>query len=325
VSILDASSTHVSAHAAVPLKTADQVSLSDNARMVDDLGKAGVDVSTETGGVVDLALGKAASASFTTTTPPAQATDPANAVDGYTISGLPVTSGGYVGTNPIWGDAGSPNAQDWYQIDLGAPTRFNGMKLYFYSNKAFGAGGNTYREPADYVIQYFDGSSWVDVPGQVKNPGVPAPNLNAVSFAPVTAQLVRVLMTRQPNFGVGLKEVQVQFVFSWQGFSGRVANPPAVNTVTAGSTVPLQFGLGGDQGLSVLASGYPKLQPVFCGTTTPSGAVTSGGRATGLHFDPSTGQYVVTWSTDKSWSGTCGRLDLKLTDGTTHSAYFSFR
>jgi hypothetical protein len=165
----------------------------------------------------------------------------------------------------------------------------------------------------------------VDVAGLVSSPAVPAPNLNAVGFAPVTAQLVRVLMTRQPNFAVGLKEVQVQFVFGWQGFSGRVADPPAVNTVTAGSTVALRFGLGGDQGLSVLATGYPRLQPVFCGTTTPSGAAVSGGRATGLRYDPSTGQYVFTWSTDKSWSGTCGRLDLKLTDGTTHSAYVSFR
>ena len=39
-----------------------------------------------------------------------------------------VTSGSYIGTNPIWGDAGSPNAQDWLQVDLGAPTQFNTAK-----------------------------------------------------------------------------------------------------------------------------------------------------------------------------------------------------
>jgi len=66
------------------------------------------------------APGRPATASFTTTSPAAQATSPANAVDGFTISGLPVTSGSFVGTNPIWGDAGSPNAQDWLQIDLGS-------------------------------------------------------------------------------------------------------------------------------------------------------------------------------------------------------------
>src|SRR5262249_49573752 len=154
------------------------------ARMVDSFQKAGVNISTDTGGVVNLARGKAASASFTTISPPSQATDPANAVDGYAISGLPVVTGSYVGTNPIWGDLGSPNAQDWFQVDLGAPTRFDSVKLYFYSNKTFGAGGNTYRQPADYTVQYDNGSGWFDVPGQVKSPSVPQPNYNSVDFAP---------------------------------------------------------------------------------------------------------------------------------------------
>jgi hypothetical protein len=130
-------------------------------------------------------------------------------VDGFTISGLPVVSGSYVGTNPIWGDVGSPNAQDWLQVDLGAPTRFNSIKLYFYSNKSFGSGGNTYREPADYTVQYFDGTSWVDVPGQGRVPATPAPNYNEDDFPPTTAQLVRVPMTRQTGYGVGVKELQV--------------------------------------------------------------------------------------------------------------------
>ena len=150
-----------------------------------------------------------ATASFTTTSPASQATSPANAVDGFTISGLPVVQGAYVGTNPIWGDLGSPNAQDWLQIDLGTPKRFDNVKLYFYSNKAFGSGGNTYREPAAYTVQVFDGSNWVDVPGQVRSPGAPAPNYNQVDFAPVTARLVRVVMTRATGFAVGLKEVQI--------------------------------------------------------------------------------------------------------------------
>ena len=130
-------------------------------------------------------------------------------MDGFTISGLPVVSGSYIGTNPIWGDVGSPNAQDWYQIDLGAATTFNNVKLYFYSNKQFGSGGNTYREPSAYTIQYYDGTNWIDAPGQLRSPNTPAPNYNETYFRPVTAQMVRVLMTRQPGFGVGLKEMQI--------------------------------------------------------------------------------------------------------------------
>lgn len=124
-------------------------------------------------------------------------------------SAPPVTSGSFVGTNPIWGDLGSPNAQDWLAVDLGTPRRFDDVKLFFYSNKEFGSGGNTYREPASYTVQYWNGSSWVEVPARTRSPGTAAPNLNDVRFSPVTASKVRVLMDRAPGFAVGVKELQV--------------------------------------------------------------------------------------------------------------------
>jgi hypothetical protein len=83
------------------------------------------------------------------------------------------------------------------------------VRLYFYNNKAFGSGGNTYREPASYTVQYLNGSSWVDIPGQVHSPGSPAPNYNEVTFPTILTQQVRVVMTRTTGFAVGLKEVQV--------------------------------------------------------------------------------------------------------------------
>ena len=182
------------------------MSLSDNARMVDDFQKAGVDLTPGAAETkVDLAHGKDASASCTTSSPASQATSP-RAPSTADLQRVRLVQR----DNPIRGDVGSPNAQDWLQVDLGAPTRFNDVKLYFYSNKAFGSGGNTYRQPSDYSVEYFDGNDWVDVPGQVKTPATPAPNYNQDAFAPVvTAQLVRVLMTRQSGFGVGVKEVQV--------------------------------------------------------------------------------------------------------------------
>jgi hypothetical protein len=207
--VLDGGGAKIVFNAQKHLRTADEVDLRGNARIVDGFQRAGLDLAPAQNSTKNLALGKAATASFTTTTPAAQATKPENAVDGYTISGLPVVSGSYVGTNPIWGDLGSPNAQDWWQVDLGDDKRFDHVRLYFYSNKAFGSGGNTYREPASYTIQYWGGSSWEDVPGQVKNPASPAANYNDVTFWPVTARQVRVLMDRVPGFAVGLKEVQV--------------------------------------------------------------------------------------------------------------------
>jgi len=207
--VLDGSATKVSFSAHGDLRTAAQVSLSRNDRMVDAFQKAGVDLDSR---AKNLAEGRPATASFTTTAPASQATDPANAVDGFTISGLPVVSGSYIGTNPIWGDVGSPNDSDWLEVDLGKPTKFDTLKLYFYSNKNFGSGGNTYREPASYTVQVLDGTDWLDVPGQDKTPATPMPNYNRVDIAGkhgVMARKLRVLMTRQSGYGVGLKEIQV--------------------------------------------------------------------------------------------------------------------
>ncbi len=211
VTVLDGSGTAVQFSAARPLARATEVSLAGNARLTDGFQKAGVNLTgaTGSGATINLARGKAATASFTTTTPAAQATSPANAVDGFTTSAPPVTSGGFVGTNPIWGDQGSPNTQDWLQVDLGAATRVNNVKLYFYNNKAFGSGGNTYREPSAYTVQFLNGSTWTDVPGQVRSPATPAPNYNQVSFTPLVARQFRVLVTRQGTFGVGVKEFQI--------------------------------------------------------------------------------------------------------------------
>jgi hypothetical protein len=210
----DGGDPQVLSHSAMPLAAADQVDLSGNPRIVDSLQKAGLDLTGPVGLSKNLALGKTATASFSTSSPASQATNPANAVDGFTISGSPVTSGAYVGTNPIWGDMGSPSAQDWLQVDLGSPVRIGDVKLYFYDNKTFVGGngtaaGNTYRTPTSYTVQYFDGAAWHDVANPAKSPANPTPNVNDVTFTPVTTRLVRVMVTRPSGFGVGIKEMQV--------------------------------------------------------------------------------------------------------------------
>ncbi len=209
VDVLDGSDTAVLFAAGGALDNATDVGFAGNARLVDMFQKAGVDLSEQTAAAVNLAEGRSATASFTTTAPALQATAPANAVDGATTSGLPVQSGSYMARNPIWGTLGSPNDEDWLEVDLGSPKRVNVAKLYFYSNKNFGVGGNTYREPASYVVQYHDGSGWVDVPQQTRRPASAAPNYNRVDFPPVTAQRVRVLVRPTSGFGVGVKELQL--------------------------------------------------------------------------------------------------------------------
>ena len=116
------------------------------------------------------------------------------------------------------------------------------------------------------------------------------------------------------------------FAYDFTGFYAPIQNAPAVNAVKAGSAVPVKFGLGGDHGLDVFESGYPKSEGVGCSSSAPladvSGTVSAGG--SGLTYDAATQTYPYVWKTDKAWAGTCRTLTVKLNDGGTRSATFSF-
>ena len=202
-----------------PLLSADDISLRRNDRMVDMLQKAGRDITRETGDAENLAEGRPVVASFTTTTPAARATAPEFAVDGFTVSGLPAMAGGnnfsrpgYVSPNTIWGTEGSPNSEDWLEVDLESPQDIDNIKLYFYSDKDYdpqqNSDGDTYREPLIYRLQYHDGSDWVTIWGH-RSPERPLPNFNEVAFPRVTTDRVRLMVTPQGDYGVGLKEIQI--------------------------------------------------------------------------------------------------------------------
>ena len=51
-------------------------------------------------------------------------------------------------------------------------------------------------------------------------------------------------------------------VSPFTGFLQPVDNPPTVNTVKAGSAVPIKFSLGGNRGLAILAPGSPVVTAV---------------------------------------------------------------
>jgi hypothetical protein len=109
-------------------------------------------------------------------------------------------------------------------------------------------------------------------------------------------------------------EVAAWYVPLARGFEGAVLNAPAVNEVKAGSTVAVKLV---DDGLTRLAAGYPRVTPVVCGLNAPTAGATE---TTGALRDD-----VYEWRTDAARAGSCARLDLRLDDGVTHSAYFSFR
>ena len=99
-----------------------------------------------------------------------------------------------------------------------------------------------------------------------------------------------------------------------------------MNSVKAGSSVPVTFSLAGDQGVGILAADSPTIEFGDCSPSAPVDAIeqTATAGASELSYDAEADAYTYVWKTAKSWAGKCGTLTVRLTDGTTHTALFSF-
>ena len=112
-------------------------------------------------------------------------------------------------------------------------------------------------------------------------------------------------------------------LLSFTGFFQPIDNGE-FNRMKAGRAVPVQFSLGGDRGLSIFAAGYPRVTTVSCegnATADPVEETETAG-ASALTYDAASDQYHYVWKTDKSWAGSCRRLELKFTDGSVQTALF---
>ena len=125
--------------------------------------------------------------------------------------------------------------------------------------------------------------------------------------------------------GGSLQAFLLNPAYDFSGFFAPVDNPPTVNKVNAGRAILVKFSLAGDQGLDVLAEGYPISRRIDCDATDRVDAVekTATAGSSGLSYDATTDQYTYVWKTEKAWTG-CRQLVLKLDDGTVHRANFSF-
>jgi hypothetical protein len=124
-----------------------------------------------------------------------------------------------------------------------------------------------------------------------------------------------------------------QITISWTlaypftGFFSPVDNPPTINVVEAGQAIPIQFSLGSNLGLNIIAAGYPTAQQVSCATGVPvnTGTETDTSGNSGLQYDAGTDTYTYVWKTSKASAGTCQVFTLGLTDGTFHTADFQYK
>jgi hypothetical protein len=115
--------------------------------------------------------------------------------------------------------------------------------------------------------------------------------------------------------------------YTFGGFQQPVDARPTLNQMKAGGAVPVKFSLGGNQGLSIFAAGFPKSQAVACDTTANvdgiEQTVTAGGSSLG--YDALTATYTYVWKTDRAWAGTCRQLVLAFADGSVQRATFQFK
>jgi hypothetical protein len=159
----------------------------------------------------------------------------------------------------------------------------------------------------------------------------------AIRFTPQAAGARNATLQIESNASTSPDSVSlsgVGVIYAFQGFFRPVdnlddENQYVLNSVKAGSAVPVKFSLSGNQGLSIFAtatdgSSYPKSGVIPCNPTAEVAAVedtVTAGQST-LQYDASLDQYTYVWKTDKRWAGTCRQLEVKLADGNSHRASF---
>jgi len=188
--------------------------------------------------------------------------------------------------------------------------------VYYQGDVTATAGSNS-----TATVNYTQPTAWDIVDGTVPVNCTPA---SGATF-PVGTNTVYCTATDQHN-NTASGSFKVTVSYGWTGFFRPVDMAPIVNSSKAGSAIPIKFSLGGNQGMGIMAAGYPKSAPMSCGGAVEDPmleTVTAG--ASSLQYDSGAGQYIYVWKSEKSWAGTCRQIQVKLADGTLHTANFSFK
>jgi hypothetical protein len=170
------------------------------------------------------------------------------------------------------------------------------------------------------VIVNYGCSSDVAIVGctGTQNPGttIDTSTLRSGTFTVTATDLLNRTTTYTAHYSV---------IYKFNGFLSPIRNPPDFNVVKPGSSVPIKFGLNGNRGAQIFATGFPSSQPMSCNSTAPLDPVAetmpSGGST--LNYNSSTAIYTYSWKTDSRWTG-CRQLAVRFADGTTHIAFFRF-
>jgi hypothetical protein len=143
------------------------------------------------------------------------------------------------------------------------------------------------------------------------------------TFAPGTTTVNCSATDAEGNTTNGSFTVTVSF--DWTMFFAPVDNNNVVNVIKGGQSVPLKWRISDGSGgwvssLSVVeAVNQTKIACTTSAVLDDIEAPTSG--ATSLRYDTTANQYIYNWQSPKG-AGTCYKVTVKLTDGSSHSALF---
>ena len=111
---------------------------------------------------------------------------------------------------------------------------------------------------------------------------------------------------------------------TFKGFFRPVHNLPVVNTVAAGSAIPVKFSVEGSHGTSVVKSGSPTSVPMTCNAAAPTKGIAETADVASSHMLALGTSHTYLWKTSSAWAGSCRKLVVTLVDGSKHEAVFRF-
>ncbi|MEV4051999.1 LamG-like jellyroll fold domain-containing protein [Amycolatopsis sp. NPDC049688] len=185
--------------------------------------------------------------------------------------------------NTRWTNYASPNPSDFYGVDFGVPIPVGDIRWHGYDD------GGGVRPAAAYRLEYWTGSAWQEVPGQVREPANPVGNgVNRSTFPTLTTSRIRLVFTNPPGAFAGVTELQ-----SWTPSSpdARITAGPANadGVVTVSRSTPLTVTVQN-------TTGGPLVSPRLSLAVPDGWSVTSGSRAPAVipPGSASTWSYTVT-------------------------------
>jgi len=103
-----------------------------------------------------------------------------------------------------WTAYGTPNREDWLEVDFGRPEQVTRMDLFLYGD------GRGVAAPEAYRIEAWTGSAWEHVGIEARSPEKPmAWARNEVDLEPVRAERLRVVFIHPRPAATGLAEIRI--------------------------------------------------------------------------------------------------------------------